>query len=235
MHMTRFFKQLVIFALCTGAAIAGAIAADRQTPATIQKAVDNFLRVQTAGLPGKVTYTIGGVDPRLTLAACAAPEVFLPPGARLWGLTSLGVRCEGAAPWSILMAAQIKVMGDYVVTAHPLVQGRALTAADVAVQSGDLTQLPAGIVTDPQLAVGKTPTSSLAAGQPLRQELLRSPLVIQQGQTVKVQSSGRGFMVTADGKSLSNATDGQIAQVRISTGQTVSGVARAGGIVDISF
>jgi flagella basal body P-ring formation protein FlgA len=42
-------------------------------------------------------------------------------------------------------------------------------------------------------------------------------------------------MVTADGKSLSNATDGQIAQVRISTGQTVSGVARAGGIVDISF
>jgi len=233
--MKQLFKLLAMLALAAGAGHIYAQAVERQAPAPILKAVDNFLRVQTAGLPGKVSYTIGGVDPRLMLTACAAPEVFLPTGARLWGLTSLGVRCNGTTPWSILIPAQIRVTGDYVVTARPLAQGRALTAADVAMQSGDLTQLPSGILNDPQLAVGKTPTAALAAGQPLRQDLLRSPLVIQQGQTVKVQSTGHGFMVTADGKSLSNATDGQIAQVRISTGQTVSGVARAGGIVDISF
>jgi flagella basal body P-ring formation protein FlgA len=233
--MKRLFKLLVLCVLSAGGGAACAQAVERQQPAAIQKAVENYLRVQTAGLPGKVTYTVGGIDPRIVLAACAAPEVFLPPGARLWGLTSLGVRCNSATPWSIYMTAQIKVVGDFVVTARPLSQGLALAPTDIAVQSGDLTQLPAGILTDPKLAVGKTLTSALAAGQPLRQELLRSPLVIQQGQTVKVQSSGRGFMVTADGKSLSNASDGQIAQVRISTGQTVSGVARAGGVVDISF
>jgi flagella basal body P-ring formation protein FlgA len=233
--MQRLLNLLAMLALGAGANAACAQTVERQAPAAIHKAVDNFLRVQTAGLPGKVSYTIGGIDPRIVLAACAAPEIFLPPGARLWGLTTLGVRCDGAAPWSIYMTAHIKVVGDYVVTARPLTQGRVLAAADIAVQSGDLTQLPTGILTDPQLAAGKTLTAALTAGQPLRQELLRSPVVVQQGQTVKLQSSGRGFMVTADGKSLNNAADGQIAQVRIANGQTVSGIARAGGIVEINF
>ena len=119
------------------------------------------------------------------------------------------------------------------VTARPLAQGSALALTDMALQSGDLTQIAAGIVTDPQAVIGKTLTSALAAGQPLRQDLLRSPLVVQQGQTVKLQSSGQGFRVSADGKSMTNAADGQIAQVRTSNGQTVSGVARAGGVVEM--
>ena len=30
------------------------------------------------------------------VAACAAPEPFLPAGARLWGSTTVGVRCTGS-------------------------------------------------------------------------------------------------------------------------------------------
>jgi flagella basal body P-ring formation protein FlgA len=179
--------------------------------------------------------TVGAIDPRSVLPACAALEVFTPPGARLWGATSLGVRCSGATPWNIYVTAQVKVVGDYAVTARPLAQGQALTPSDIATQSGDLTQLPAGVLTDPQQAVGKTSIAALAPGQPLRQDLLRAPLVIQQGQTVVVNSSGRGFRVSADGKALNNAYDGQIAQVRTASGQTLSGVARAGGIVEIRF
>jgi flagella basal body P-ring formation protein FlgA len=234
--MKRFVTCLMLCALgAFSAASAVAQSGDRQSAATMQRAIETFLRVQTAGLPGSVTYTIGGVDPRVALPACSSPEVFLPGGARLWGQTSLGVRCAGATPWSILVPVQIKVMGEYVVTARPLPQGQMLTPADFALQSGDLTQLPAGILTDAQLGLGKTLTAALGAGQPLRLDLLRSPLVVQQGQTVKLQSSGRGFQVTAEGKSLNNAVDGQIAQVRTSAGNTLSGIARAGGIVEISF
>jgi flagella basal body P-ring formation protein FlgA len=110
-----------------------------------------------------------------------------------------------------------------------------LAAADLALQDGDLTQLPAGILSDPQQAVGKTLAAALAPGQPLRQDMLRSPLVVQQGQTVKLQSSGHGFRVTAEGRALNNAQDGQVAQVRGTSGQTISGIARAGGVVEITF
>lgn len=218
-----------------GAATAHAKTADRQDPQVIQRAVENYLRTQTAGLPGTVTYTVGAIDARSVLPACGAIEVFTPPGARLWGQTSLGVRCSGATPWNIYVTAHVRVVGDYAVSARPLAQGQALTAPDIAMQNGDLTQLPAGVLTDPQQAVGKTSLATVAPGQPLRQDLLRAPLVIQQGQTVMVHSSGRGFRVSADGKALNNAYDGQIAQVRTASGQTLSGVARAGGIVEMRF
>ena len=210
-------------------------ASERQQPLAIQQAVENYLRAQTAGLPGTVTYTVGAIDPRSVLPACAALEVFTPPGARLWGLTSLGVRCSGATPWNIYVTAQIKVVGAYAVTARPVTQGQPLTPSDIAMQSGDLTQLPNGVLTDLQQAVGKTSLAALAPGQPLRQDLLRAPLVVQQGQTVVVHSSGRGFTVSAEGKALNNANDGQITQVRTASGQTLSGIARAGGIVEIRF
>lgn len=215
------------------AAVAGRLHAE--LPAPVMNAVAQFIRVQTAGLPGKVSYTVGDIDSRIVLPPCAAPEVFLPPGARLWGLTSLGIRCAGPVAWNIYVNAQVKVHGDYIVTARALTQNQPLTAADLAVQSGDLTQLPAGVITDPQQAIGKTLSAALAAGQPMRQDLLRAPLVIQQGQTVKLQSSGHGFRVTTDGRSLSNAADGQVAQVRTAGGQTVSGIARTGGVVEITF
>jgi flagella basal body P-ring formation protein FlgA len=210
-------------------------AAARQEPQAIQRAVENYLRKETAGLPGTVTFSVGAIDARSVLPACGALEVFTPTGARLWGATSLGVRCGGATPWNIYVTAHVKVAGDYAVSARPLAQGQMLTPSDIAMQSGDLTQLPAGVLTDVKQAVGKTSLAALAPGQPLRQDLLRSPLVIQQGQTVVVNSSGRGFRVSADGRALNNAYDGQIAQVRTASGQTLSGVARAGGVVEIGF
>ena len=229
----RTFALLIIG--LTAAANTCAQPGPRQDPAAIHAAVDNFLRAQTAGLPGKVTYTIGHVDPRVALPACPALEMFLPAGAKLWGSTSIGVRCGGGTPWSIYVTAQVRVVGEYLATARPLPQGQVIGAADLAVQSGDLTQMPAGILTDPQQAVGKTLAANLGPGQPLRQDMLRAPLVVQQGQQVKVQSAGNGFTVSTEGKALNNANDGQVAQVRTASGQTISGIARAGGIVELRF
>jgi flagella basal body P-ring formation protein FlgA len=205
----------------------------RQDAAAIHRGVENFLRIQTAGSPNKVSYTIAATDPRVFLPACPALEFFLPAGARLWGQTAVGVRCTGETPWNIYVTVQVTVTGNYAVLARALPQGHTLTASDLALQSGDLTQLPAGIVGEPGQAVGKVLAAALAAGQPLRQDSLRSIAAVQQGQTVLLQSSGNGFRVTAEGKALNNAQDGQIAQVRTASGQTVSGIARASGIVEV--
>ncbi len=95
--------------------------------------------------------------------------------------------------------------------------------------------MPTGILGDPQAVIGKTLRNSLGAGQPLRADQLVAPLVIRQGQTVRVISAGPGFAVTAEGKAMNNAAVGQVAQIRMSSGQTVSGVAKADGSVELSF
>jgi flagella basal body P-ring formation protein FlgA len=90
-------------------------------------------------------------------------------------------------------------------------------------------------VTDPAQAIGKTVRNGIAAGQPLRSDLLSAPWLVQQGQSVKLLSRGAGFTVSNEGKALNNATEGQIAQVRTASGQVVSGVARSPGVVEVSY
>jgi flagellar basal body P-ring formation protein FlgA len=207
----------------------------RQDPAQVKSAIDAFLRVQVRGLPGEVSYSIGSIDPNNRLIACSALEVAMPAGAKAWGRTSVSVRCQEARGWTIFVPVHIRVITDYLVTAMPLAQGQPVTAGDLARQRGDLSDLPAGILTDEREALGRTASMSVAAGRPLRADMLRQPVVIQQNQTVQVISRGPGFQVTNEGRALTNGLDGQIVQVRLASGQVVSGVARTGGIVEIGF
>jgi flagella basal body P-ring formation protein FlgA len=219
--------------LLLGAAAPCHASIDPAQLAQIRQSVDQLLRVQTAGLPGKVSFTLGAIDTRLNLAACPAPEAFIPAGVRLWGNASVGVRCGGSSPWTIYVPVSIKILTGVVVAAHPLAQGQLIELTDIVVQEADLGQLPGAAITEPQQALGRIATLSIAPGQPLRKDLLRSPPVIQQGQSVTLRAQGAGFMLSAEGKAVTNAAEGQVTQVRTPSGQTVSGIARLGAIVEI--
>jgi len=233
MHfLPRFLAALLAACLAFPAAQADT---PRHDPAQIRLQVEHFLKTQSAGLPGDVTISVGQIDNRMALPMCAAPEPFLPNGARLWGKTSVGVRCSAPSRWTIYVPATVQVFGEYLVAAVPLAQGRTLEPSDVTTIKGDLTAMPAGIVTDAGQAVGRTLTVSLSAGTPLRQDSLRARPAVQQGQTVRLISSGRGFQVTAEGRALNNAAEGEIAQARTTSGQVVSGVARMGGVIEVTY
>ncbi len=207
----------------------------RQEPADVKRVVEEFLRVQTKGMPGQASSTVGSIDPSNNLAPCPALEAFLPANARPWGRTNIGVRCQIEGGWSIYVPAQVKVVGDYFVTARSLARGQVIAAGDLAKRSGDLAELPAGVITETAQAVGHMLTISLQSGQILRSDSLRAQLAVQQGQNVKLVSKGPGFQVATDGRALNNAADGQVVQVRTGNGQTLSGIARVGGVVEVSY
>lgn len=201
---------------------------------SLSAALDQYLRVQTQGLPGKVSYSIGQLDQHAQLAPCSAFEPFLPQGSRLWGKATVGIRCLAPNAWTVYVPVQIRISGSYLITARQLAPGQTLSHTDLLTQTGDLGALPASVLTDPAQAIGKTVRNGIAAGQPLRGDLLTAPWAVQQGQSVKLLSTGAGFTVSNEGKALNNATEGQIAQVRTASGQVVSGVARSGGIVEVA-
>ncbi|MBI2307816.1 MAG: flagellar basal body P-ring formation protein FlgA [Rhodocyclales bacterium] len=196
--------------------------------------IEQYLQAQTRGLPGKVDISVGQLDPRTQLAPCSAHEPFTPPGGRLWGKATIGVRCLGPASWTVYVPVQIRVTGSYVVTTRAINPGQPLEFGDLALRSGDLTTLPTGVLTDREQGVGKTLKSGLGGGQPLRSDMLIAPFVVQQGQDVRLVSKGPGFAVSNEGKALNNAAEGQVARARTASGQTVSGIARAGGIIEIA-
>jgi flagella basal body P-ring formation protein FlgA len=215
--------------------VAGPAVSGRQNVAALRAVVEQFLQTQTAGLPGEVTVKVGAIDARTALAACPAPEAFLQPGARAWGKTTVGVRCTAPSTWTLFVQAQVNVKAEYVAAALPLAQGQAIEAGQLVLVKGDIAAMPNGIVTDMAQAIGRTPTVSLAAGTPLRLDGLRSKPVIQQGQAVRLTTTGNGFSVSGEGKAIGNAGEGQVVQVRTSSGSVVSGTAKAGGMVEVAF
>lgn len=205
-----------------------------ETPATLKKTVEAFLSAQLAGQPG-ASFTLGGVDSRLRLPRCARAEAFMPTGSKLWGNTTVGVRCETPSAWTVYIPVTVKVMAAAVVSARPLSQGQVLSATDLTLQNQDMAQQPPGVLTDLADAVGKTLTSPVAAGYPLRADMLRAAAAIFQGQNVKLTAKGPGFTVYSQGKAMGNAAEGQPVQVRTPSGQVVKGIARSGGVVEIPF
>ncbi len=197
----------------------------------VLKVVDSYVKSETETLPGEVIISQGKIDNRITLPKCSTLEAFVPTGSRLWGNTSVGVRCNNPSAWTIYVQINIQVMTDVIHVARPLTRGTPLVAEDVKLQRVNLTQMPEGIFTELSQVTGKVPLSNLPSGQLLRQSALRLPHVILRGQKVILHIQGQGFSVNSEGIALADAAEGQVVQVRNETGRVISGIARDDGIV----
>ncbi|MBN3751017.1 flagellar basal body P-ring formation protein FlgA, partial [Burkholderia sp. Se-20373] len=204
----------------------------QQDPESIRRTALAFLQQQVAGLPGKTTATVTTAFPR-GLAACTTLEPFMPTGARLWGRTTVGVRCAGERPWTVYLQAKVTVQATYYVAARQIAPGEPLTAADLVARDGDLTVLPLAVITDPAQAIGATALARISAGLPLRQDLLKSAASVSAGQTVRVVAAGPGFTISAEGSALANAAPGQSVRVRMAAGQIVTAIVKDAGTVEI--
>ncbi|MBN8440765.1 MAG: flagellar basal body P-ring formation protein FlgA [Thauera sp.] len=207
----------------------------QQSPEPVNAAIRAFLDKETRALPGRVLVTLTPFDARNQLPACSALVPFLPAGTRAWGQISVGVRCDSPVPWTAYQHAHVAVMAEHLVTRQPLRAAQIVGPADVELRHGDLTALPDNTLTDPSQAIGHHARYAVAAGVPLRGEMLRIPPAVIQGQAVQVTSVGPGFRIAGEGKALNNAAPGESVRVRMPNGKVVTGTARAGGSVEVAF
>ncbi len=209
-------------------------AAAQQPPEPVREAALRFLQAEAAGLPGEVSASVGRMDPLNQLPACAELVPFFPAGARAWGQTNVGIRCDSPVVWTVYLPARVEVRTEYLVVARPLRPGQIVGLADLRRETGDLAALPDATLTDPAQAVGHHVRIAVAAGAPLRADHLRLPPAVRQGQNVKVISRGAGFTVSSEGRALNGAVAGEQVRVRMPGGQVVTGLARNGGVVEVS-
>lgn len=228
-HFASLVPAFVGLVLITGVAHA------HQPPEPVEALATEFLHAQTAGLPGEVSIEVGQLDRSNRLPPCASLQAFLPPSMRAWGQISIGVRCDSPVVWTVYLPARVSVVTDYLVAARPIRPGQIIGPDDLRVERGDLASQPAGTLTDMARAIGHHARFAVGAGNTLRGEMLRLPPAVQQGQTVKVIGSGAGFNVSNEGRALNRAGEGESVRVRLPNGQVVTGVARAGGVVEIRF
>ncbi|MCL2022717.1 MAG: flagellar basal body P-ring formation protein FlgA [Betaproteobacteria bacterium] len=204
---------------------------------TLLRQVEDFVRDALRDQPGFKSVVAGPIDSRLRLPACTTFQPYLPNGmdsSRLAGQTQVGIRCLSPSRWSIFVPVKIAIERSYLAAAEALPAGKILQPGDWIVRTADVATLPAGTIGNPEEAIGKTLRLSLRAGQPLRAEQLTAPIVIQQGQNVRLVFQGAGFSASNEGKALSRASAGQVIQARTSSGTVVTGVAQADGTILVS-
>ncbi|WP_345812189.1 flagellar basal body P-ring formation chaperone FlgA [Paraburkholderia sp. PREW-6R] len=206
----------------------------QQDPEAIRSVALAFLQQQSTGLPGTVEISVAAAFPR-GLAACTGLVPFMPSGARLWGRTTVGVRCAGEHPWTIYLQARISLHATYYLAARAMAPGEVLSAADLVARDGDLAGLPQAIVTDPSQAIGSVTLTRVAGGMPLRRDMLRSASAVSIGQTVRVVAAGEGFAISAEGSAMNNASPGQQVRVKTANGQIISGIVKDGATVEIQL
>jgi len=220
--------------VASAAPAAAAAPAGQQDGESVRQTALTFLQQQSAGLPGKITITVAPAFPR-GLAACTTLVPFMPPGARLWGRTTVGVRCAGERPWTLYLQARVSLEATYYLAARQIEPGAVLSPADLMTREGDLANLPRTIVTDPSQAVGAVALARIGAGSPLREDMLRSASSVTIGQTVKVIAVGTGFSISSEGAVMNNASPGQQVRVKVAGGQIISGIVKDGSTVEIQM
>lgn len=245
MNKILLIAFLLLQSTAAGAAPARGTSADiPQNHAQIRNTVAAFVQQQTATLPGKVAFQIDEIDRRIIQPKCAEFEAFLPAGSQLIGKTSIGVRCAPSPRkeatddrsartigWRIFVPVQIRINLNLLTSARQLPPGHTLQERDLASQSTETSQ-PGGF-TDPKQVLGKVLRYGIAAGQVLREDMLRQPYSVTQGQIGQIAVQGNGFSIRSEGVALNNASEGQSVQIRVGSGRVISGVARIGGVVEI--
>ena len=188
------------------------------------------------GNPTRFDVVVGALDPRLKLAPCQRIEPYLPTGVRLWGKARIGLRCaQGARPWNVYLPITVRVYGNALVAALPLQAGATVRETDLRLAEIDLAEQNAAVVASPALAVGRTLTRPLAAGQGLRQTDLKPRQWFAAGDTVRVLATGPGFRVSGSGQALTPGLEGQTARVRTDGGQVITGMPVATRELEISL
>ncbi len=194
--------------------------------ATQQWLDDAVAKAQAASAaPLRMEVSVGSLDSRLRLAPCSRVEPYIPIGLRLWGRTRLGLRCtDGGGRWNVFLPVTVKAFGPAWVLRDNVLTGAVLTAADAVEAEADWAAEPSPVVADPAQWVGLVASRALAAGQPLRQSMVKAAQAFAAGSQVRVLAQGPGFEISSDAQAITPGVVGQQVRVRMENGRIATGV-----------
>ena len=231
--MPQFVVRTVICVFASAIWLVAPLQAQQQSLDTVRATAIDFLKSHAKNLGELSEIELAPIDERLKLSACDAMSAALPIGSKPWGKVNVVVRCAGPKTWQVFLSATLTVKGSYYLAAKQLKHGQAFNEQDFIQMSGELNALPGNTIVDLQQAIGKSIQGSYSSGTVLREDMLKAPLAIQQGQTVKIVSSGVGFRVSTEATALTNANEGQLAKAKTNNGQVVAGLAKLGAIIEV--
>lgn len=135
--------------------------------------------------PGKITYRITPPDQIDYLKSIPLTMVFY---------------VDGIPREKTWVTVKLAVMTPVVVTRHPIGRNQPIDGGDIKLVDMDLTDLPTGVITDPEDVIGLRARRTLHIDTPLRDDLVKRPPLVQRGDIVKIVLESGGLKMSTLGE-----------------------------------
>ncbi|MDY6981501.1 MAG: flagellar basal body P-ring formation chaperone FlgA [Pseudomonadota bacterium] len=235
-HRRLFLPILVVLALAwplPGHAQAGGAT---QPLESIAAAAEDHARqlAQDLGLDD-AEVRAGSLDNRLRLKQCELPlETFSNDNNLRGGRTTVGVRCSGAAPWTLYVPVGVTAYTWIVLVDGPLPRGTVLNASHLRREQRPLNALPPQYLTNLDQAIGRTLTRAVSGATVASPNMLQTRDLIAKGQDVMILATGAKVQVRMAGVALQKGQEGDRIDVKnTSSGKTVQAVVVDGATVQV--
>ncbi|MFK3724142.1 flagellar basal body P-ring formation chaperone FlgA [Pseudomonas monteilii] len=167
----------------------------------LEYAVEDYLA--TSQTEGRYEVQVNAIDPRLRMPLCDRDlDASLESPAQPMGRVTVRVRCNGAAPWTVFVPAQVHLYREVVVVSRPLKRESVIGEGDVVMRERDVGTLNRGFLSQLDQAVGMKLVRPTVLDQVLTPQHLEQAEVIRKGDHVVIIARSGSLSVRMPGEAL---------------------------------
>ncbi|WP_438308256.1 flagellar basal body P-ring formation chaperone FlgA [Pseudomonas guariconensis] len=182
------------------------------TQGFLEFTVEDYLA--TTQTTGRYEIQVNPLDPRLRMPLCSQQlDASLESPAQPLGRVTVRVRCNGSAPWTVFVPAQVKLFREVVVMTRPLRREIVIGEGDVSLRERDVGTLNQGFLTSLEQAVGMKLLRPTVLDQVLTPQHLEQAEVVRKGDHVVITARSGSLSVRMPGEALSKG--GLSEQIRV--------------------
>jgi flagella basal body P-ring formation protein FlgA len=216
----------------------------QQPLATIRSAAEQFVRAKGAEFAtantaaNQAIFAVAAeLDSRLQLDFCPGElKTFALNDAPIAARTTIGVRCEQGATWTVYVPVSVESEIDALVLRNSMMRDAHVAAADIDVQRRRVPGLANSYIINVATLREQHLKRSIPAGTVLQADMVARDLVIKRGQQVLLVFDVRGLAVQAPGLALADGGMADRIRVQNQTSlKVVEGVIESGNLVRVGM
>ena len=171
------------------------------TQGFLEYTVEDYLA--SSQTEGRYEIQVNTLDPRLRMPLCSQElDATLESPAQPLGRVTVRVRCNGSAPWTVFVPAQVRLFREVVTVVHPLKRQSVIGPEDVVLRERDVGTLKQGFLSQLDQAVGMKLLRATVLDQVLTPQHLEQAEVIQKGDQVVIIARSGSLAVRMPGEAL---------------------------------
>jgi flagellar basal body P-ring formation protein FlgA len=211
-----------------------------QSIASIREAAAQFVRDNSRGIApanSNLSATATELDARLQLDQCAAAlKAFALNEASIGTRTTIGVRCDQGAAWTVYVPVIVESEIDVLVLKNSLPREAHVASSDFEVQRRRVPGFGSAYISNTTTLRDQHLKRTAVAGTVLTADLLTRDFVVKRGQQVMLVFDAHGLAVQAPGLALSDGGTADRIRVQNQTSlKVVEGIVESGNLVRVGM